>query len=142
MTVFCPNCGKPNVDGRTACVACHVSLRYAGGPFREPAADAAPVPPSIAEALCERVRALCEVVRDPHFWPDGDTGHASAAVIGWLSDAVRGANLDLKDQAVLGRLDDKILDLRTQVLKAQVDQIIKQEGYEIALQRLRGGTPT
>lgn len=43
---------------------------------------------------------------------------------------------------MLGRLDDKILDLRTQVLKAQVDQIIKQEGYEIALQRLRGGTPT
>ncbi|MBX3271169.1 MAG: zinc ribbon domain-containing protein, partial [Sandaracinaceae bacterium] len=27
MTLFCPNCGKPNLDSATQCVACGTELR-------------------------------------------------------------------------------------------------------------------
>ncbi|MFN7702405.1 MAG: zinc-ribbon domain-containing protein, partial [Deltaproteobacteria bacterium] len=27
MTVFCPNCGKPNTDTATQCVACGTALK-------------------------------------------------------------------------------------------------------------------
>ncbi|MEM9195754.1 MAG: zinc ribbon domain-containing protein, partial [Myxococcota bacterium] len=31
MTVFCPNCGKPNTDTATQCVSCGHELKPAGG---------------------------------------------------------------------------------------------------------------
>ncbi|MCA9600551.1 MAG: zinc ribbon domain-containing protein, partial [Myxococcales bacterium] len=30
MTVFCPNCGKPNTDEATKCVACGAELKKQG----------------------------------------------------------------------------------------------------------------
>ncbi|MDQ3033840.1 MAG: zinc-ribbon domain-containing protein, partial [Myxococcota bacterium] len=36
MTVFCPNCGKPNTDTATQCVACATALKpkAAGSKFK------------------------------------------------------------------------------------------------------------